>query len=173
MSELRSAVEALRSEDLVEVPEARAEEDFAELHRASELLEAERLRRLRDLERRGIHARGGHLSAASWLASRFRLTWAHARRDVHLARSVEQMPETGRAWEEGEISGSAVRVLVAARDEHPAAFAESEAQLVGGRPDPHRQRPPADRRILAAGGRAGSPPGRGRPLRERRRLHAS
>ena len=46
MSELRSAIEAFRSEDLASLPDARLEEDFSELHRASEQLEAERLRRL-------------------------------------------------------------------------------------------------------------------------------
>ena len=57
MSELRSAIDQLRSEDLTRVPVAVAEEDFAELQHVAELLEAERLRRLADLERRGIHTR--------------------------------------------------------------------------------------------------------------------
>jgi len=43
MSELRSAVEALRSETLPDLPDARIEEDFAELQRVCELLELERL----------------------------------------------------------------------------------------------------------------------------------
>jgi hypothetical protein len=42
MSELRSVVEELRSEVLSELPDARIEEDFSELHRAVELLEVER-----------------------------------------------------------------------------------------------------------------------------------
>ena len=46
MSELRSTVDALRSEALADLPDARIEEDFAELHRAVERLEVERLRRL-------------------------------------------------------------------------------------------------------------------------------
>jgi len=46
MSELRSAVDELRSEVLAGLPGSRIEEDFAELHRVVELLEAERLRRL-------------------------------------------------------------------------------------------------------------------------------
>ena len=45
MSELRSAVGQLQSEILARLPDAVVEEDFAELHRAMELLEVERLRR--------------------------------------------------------------------------------------------------------------------------------
>jgi hypothetical protein len=125
MSELRSVVEALRSENLPELPDARIEEDFTELQRAVELLEAERLRRLAEIERRGIHERDGHLSAASWLASTHKLGWGVAREHVRLARALDGMPETRRALETGEVSMSAARVLAAARDADPSAFAQS------------------------------------------------
>ena len=65
MSELRSVVEQYRGEVLAELPDARVEEDFAELQRAGELLEVERLRRLLEIERRGVYTRDGHLSVAS------------------------------------------------------------------------------------------------------------
>jgi len=65
VSELRSVVDSLRAEVLPELPDARIEEDFAELQRVVELLEVERLRRLAEIERRGIFQRDGHLSAAS------------------------------------------------------------------------------------------------------------
>lgn len=71
VSELRSAVEMLRSESLAELPDALIEEDFAELHRAVEQLEVERLRRLAEIDRRRLFERDGHLSAASWLVSAF------------------------------------------------------------------------------------------------------
>ncbi len=54
MSELRSAVEGLRSETLAELPDARIEEDFAELQRVVELIDVERLRRLAEIERRRL-----------------------------------------------------------------------------------------------------------------------
>jgi Domain of unknown function (DUF222)/HNH endonuclease len=130
MSELRSAIDGLRSEDLANLPDARVEEDFAELQRASELLDLERLRRLADLERRRVFVRDGHLSAASWLASTFKVAWGTAREHVRLARALEEMPETRRAVDEGDLSMSAVRVLVTARDADPEAFQGSEAQLV-------------------------------------------
>ena len=130
MSELRSVTDALRGEILAELPDARIEEDFEEIHRSMELLEAERLRRLAEIERRGLYERDGHLSAAAWLASRFKVAWSVAREHVRIARALEEMPVTQRALEEGEVSMSAVRVLATAHDVDPEAFRCAEGQLV-------------------------------------------
>jgi hypothetical protein len=130
MSELRSAIEGLRSEPLADLPDARIEDDFAELQRAAELLEVERLRRLAEIDRRAMYQRDGHLSAASWLASTFKMAWGSARDLVRIARALEEMPETRRALDEGDLSISAVRVLVAARGADRDVFRESEAALV-------------------------------------------
>jgi len=130
MSELRSAIEGLRSEVLAELPDAWIEEDFAELQRAAELLEVERLRRLAEIDRRATFQRDGHLSAASWLASTFKVAWGTAREQVRIAKALEDMPETRRALDEGDLSMSAVRVLVAARDADRDAFQGSESALV-------------------------------------------
>jgi hypothetical protein len=130
MSELRSVVDALRSETLPELPDARIEEDFAELQRAVELLEVERLRRLAEIDRRRIFERDGHLSAASWLATTFKITWGSARQSVRVARALEEMPKTRRALDDEDISMSAVRLLVMAREADPGAFQRDEAQLV-------------------------------------------
>jgi uncharacterized protein DUF222 len=127
---LRSAIDGLRSEAVAELPDARIEEDFAELHRAIELLDAERLRRLAEIERRRTFERDGHLSAASWLATRFRVAWGVAREQVRVARGLERMPQTRRALEDGGVSISAVRILAGAHDAEPEAFAEGETQLV-------------------------------------------
>src|SRR2546428_8217610 len=94
MSELRSALDQLRSEPLGELPDARAEADFVELQRAAELLEAELLRRLADLDRRACHQRDGHVSAASWLATTFRMSWGAPRHRPQLAPPLEGMPST-------------------------------------------------------------------------------
>ena len=130
MSELRSAVDALRSETLPDLPDARLEEDFTELQRAVELLEVERLRRLAEIDRRRLFERDGHLSAASWLASTFKVAWGTAREHLRTARALEEMPQTRQALDAGELSMSAVRVLVATRDADPSAFRDCEAQLV-------------------------------------------
>jgi len=130
VSELRSIVDALRSEALADLRDARIEEDFAELHRAVEQLEVERLRRLAEIERRGLHERDGFLSAAAWLVARFKVAWGAAREQVRIARALDRMPETLRALGEGDVSMSAVRVLVAVRDADVDAFERCEPQLV-------------------------------------------
>jgi hypothetical protein len=130
LSELRSVIDQLRSEVLADLPDAVIEEDFAELHRAMELLEVERLRRLADLDRRRLFERDGNLSAASWLNGRFKVAWGVARENVRVARALEDMPVTRRAIQDGELSLSAARVLVAAHDLDADAFARSEATLV-------------------------------------------
>ena len=130
MSELRSTVDAFRAETLADLPDARIEEDFAELHRAVEQLEVERLRRLAEIERRRLHERDGFLSAAAWVVGRFRVAWGAAREHVRIARALDYMPETRAALDEGEVSMSAVRVLVAAREASVEAFERCERQLV-------------------------------------------
>jgi hypothetical protein len=130
VSELRSAIEGLRAESLAELPDARIEQDFAELQRAVEQLEAERLRRLAEIDRRGLYARDGHLSVASWLAAVHRVAWGTAREQVRMARGLEQMPATRAALEAGEVSMSGVRLLVAAHQADPEAFGRAEATLV-------------------------------------------
>lgn len=130
MSELRSVIEGLRTESLPELPDARIEEDFAELHRAIELLEAERLRRLAEIDRRRLYERDGHLSTASWLTSNHRVAWETARAAVRVARAFREMPLTLRALEGGDVSMSAVQLLSEAQSAEPEAFALGEARLL-------------------------------------------
>ena len=173
MSELRSAVESLRIEVLPELPDSRIEEDFSELQRISELLEVERLRRLAELDRRRVFEHDGHLSAASWLATRFKLAWGTARDQIRVARGLEQMPLTRRALEAGDLSLWGVRVLVGARDADPAAFSRSEAHLV----EAARIHSVGDLQKVATYWRQGVEREREAEgedtVRERRRLHAS
>ena len=173
MSELRSAIEGLRVETLPEMPDARLEEDFAELQRASELVDAERLRRLAEIDRRAAYRRDGHLSTAGWLASTCKLSWGMARNEVRMARALEDMPVTRRALEDGDLSMSAARVLVDARDADHEAFRSSEATLV----EAARIHSMQDVRRVAAYWRQAAEReaalGGEEKLRERRRLHAS
>jgi hypothetical protein len=173
VSELRSVVDALRAESLPELPDARIEEDFAELHQAIEQLEVERLRRLAEIDRRRIFERDGHLSSASWLATRFRVAWGAARGQVRIARGLEEMPRTRSALEDGDISMSAVKVLIQAREADADAFDRAEAQLVEAatihsmtdlRRIASYWRQQAEREAALEGEEA---------LRARRRLHAS
>ena len=130
MSGLRSIVEEFRSASLPELPDALIEEDFEELHRALELLETERLRRLAEIERRRLYERDGHLSAAAWFANRCKVAWGTAREQVRIARSLEDMPVARDALARGDLSMSGLRVLVNAREADHEAFRCSEEQLV-------------------------------------------
>jgi len=173
MSELRSAVDALRSETLPDLPDARLEEDFTELQRAVELLEVERLRRLAEIDRRRLFERDGHLSAASWLASTFKVAWGTARDHLRVARALEEMPKTRQALDAGELSMSAVRVLVATRDADPSAFGRCEKELV----EAARIHSMQDLQRVAAYWRQAVEREQAlegdEKIRERRRLHAS
>jgi hypothetical protein len=173
MSGLRSVVEELRSATLADLPDALIEEDFEELHRAVELLEAERLRRLAEIDRRRLFERDGHLSAASWLATRFKVAWGTARERVRMARALELMPVARDALERGDLSMSGVRVLVTTRDADPEAFGQSEEQLV----EAARIHSTGDLQRVAAYWRQAVERAHANEseekLREQRRLHAS
>jgi hypothetical protein len=130
MSELRSAIEALHAEDVGALSDEQLEGDFAELQRAGQALEAERLRRLSEIHRRQTHRREGYLSTASWLVARHRLGWTAASKDIRTARSLERMPRTKEALSTGELTPASVQMLVWARQAHPAQFRASEDSLV-------------------------------------------
>ena len=158
---------------VLDQPDARIEEDFAELQRAVEQLEVERLQRLAEIERRRLFERDGHLSAASWLATTFKVAWGSAREHVRVARALEEMPQTRRALEEGDLSMSAVRVLVSARDADPKPFHRCETELVEAariHSMQNLQRVAAYWRQAVERERATEGEEK---LRERRRLHAS
>jgi hypothetical protein len=130
VSALRSALDEFVGEDLTALPDARIEEDFAELHQASEALEVERLRRLAEINRRRSFERDGYLSTASWLCHRFRMAFSHASHLLRTAKALGDMPRTEAALSSGEISSSAVRLLVSAHQTNPERFAEAEDMLV-------------------------------------------
>ncbi|MDQ3991891.1 MAG: HNH endonuclease [Actinomycetota bacterium] len=173
MSELRSAIEALRGEVLSELPDAVVEEDFAEVHRACEQLQVERLRRLVEIERRRLFERDGHVSAAAWLRTRFKVTHGAARADLRLGRALEEMPATRRALADGEISASVAGILVSVREANPQEFAADEGFLV----ESARLHSTNDLKKVAAYWRDAVERERGADgedkLRERRRLHVS
>jgi hypothetical protein len=166
-------VRALRATSFAELPDALLEEDFTELHELSEQREAERLRLLHEIDRRGSFSRDGHLSAASWLVTRCRLAWGTAHEQVRLARSLARMDQARAAFERGEVSMSAVRVLARAHQVDPQAFASAEGELTRAA----RIHTAGDlRRVVAFWRRhveSGQVLGGEDTLHRRRRLHAS
>src|SRR3990172_8166713 len=159
MSTLRSAVDELRGEDLRFAGDDDLVTDLAELERATGSIEAERGRRIAEIERRQVHRLHGHLSVAAWLTARFRLAWSTAVRQVRQARALEAMPLAREALAEGDLSRSSVDVPVAARESNVEAFERDEASLV----EAARTMPYAELR------RGAPPPARGPRPRARAR----
>jgi hypothetical protein len=145
---------------------------FGELNRAWEALGAKRLKWLAELERRAAYRADGHLSAASWLSDRFGVAAGAAKREVKTAMALEAMPRVQRALAAGTVSSSAVRVLVAAWQEHPEAFSDDEHELLE-----EASARPADelRRVVSEWSHGLDADGgavRSERLRERRHLNA-
>jgi len=130
MSSLRSVLDELRSGELGSLSDAELGVRVDELERAARVIGAERPRCLVEVERRGVHAADGQLSAAAWLAHRHGIPQGIVAGRVQVARALVEMPRAAEALREGEISDSAVEALVRARDAAPEAFAQEEEVLV-------------------------------------------
>ena len=123
-------IESLRSESLSVLPDARIEEDFSELQAAVDAFEAERLRRLAEIDRRRLFERDGHSVDGFMAGEPIPGGVGHRATERVSARSLDSMLGVRRAFEDGEISLSAVRVLAEARDHEPEAFPAAQATLV-------------------------------------------
>jgi hypothetical protein len=130
MSELRSALDSLLAVDDGAVSDDQLVADLDEVEHATRQLDVVRARRLAELERRGAYLRDGHLSLASWLASRHRVAPSTAAGHVRMARALEAMPVAADALAAGDVSSAAVSLLASARDASPDAFSRSEKSLV-------------------------------------------
>ena len=130
MGTLRSALEVLTAEDLRLVSDRVLEDDVVDIEIASRALDAERLRRIAELDARGSFAQDGYLSMAAWLVHRLRVTWSSAGQYVRMARGLRRMPHTRDALTAGIVSTMAASMLVSARETNAAEFARVEATLV-------------------------------------------
>jgi hypothetical protein len=95
--------------ELADLPDARIEERFEQVHAEIERLQTERLELLAQLEHRRIFQHDGHLSITAWCVARFCMGWGAAKELVMSARALEEMPETSRALQTSEISSSALQ----------------------------------------------------------------
>ena len=130
VSTLRSGLDELAATDVRLLSDMGLVADLDELERTNRVIESERSRRLAEVERRGFYAADGHLSVASWLASRHRLSPGAAAGHMRVARALEQMPAAAQALAAGDVSSSAVDLLAHARDAAPEQFARAEETLV-------------------------------------------
>jgi uncharacterized protein DUF222/HNH endonuclease len=130
MSGLRSALDEVAALDFAGLPDARLEEEFVELQHAKRALEAQHLRCLAEIDRRASFQADGYLSTASWLQHRFQGGAGSARDQVRTARALGDMPQTREAFESGELSQDAVRLLASAHDADPDVFCAHEPVLL-------------------------------------------
>jgi hypothetical protein len=130
MGMLRSALDELGAEDLRFASDEAIEDDVIEIERASRALEAERLRRIAELDARGSFARDGYLSMSAWLVHRLRIAWSTAGQHVRMARGLRRMPRTREALSAGDVSAAATSMLVSARETNPAEFVKVEETLL-------------------------------------------
>lgn len=130
MSELRSALDSLLTVDDRALSDEQLVDDLDEVERANRQLDVIRARRVAEIERRGTFAVEGHLSVASWLAVRHRVSHGVAAGHVRVARALEKMPVTAQALSSGDVSTSAVMLLAHTRDAAPEQFARAEETLV-------------------------------------------
>jgi uncharacterized protein DUF222 len=130
MGMLRSALDELGAEDLRFASDEAIEDDVIEIERASRALEAERLRRIAELDARGSFARDGYLSMSAWLVHRLRIAWSTAGQHVRMARGLRRMPRTREALSAGDLSAAATSMLVSARETNPAEFVKVEETLL-------------------------------------------
>lgn len=73
----------------------------------------------------------GAANAASWLAVRCRLPKAQARRTVRRARALRHLPDSTRAWADGDITAAQVDVIDGLRDDSTDdALVRDEEMLV-------------------------------------------
>ena len=119
MSELRSALDGLLVIDDAALTDDQLVADLDEVEYATRQLEVVRARRLSELERREVWSRDGHLSVASWLASRHGVAPSTAAGQVRMARALEVMPVAADALAAGDLSPSSIAMLGSARDAAP------------------------------------------------------
>jgi hypothetical protein len=128
--QVEAFVERLGSQDLDGVPDSLLHADFELASKLCERLELESLRRLAEIEARGLHGRDGHLSAASWLSDTQSMSFTKAMQKVLLARDLSKMELTMGALRAGDITLDGARTLAWARKEDPKSFSEVEPLLV-------------------------------------------
>jgi len=105
-------------------------EEFLGVRRRVACLEARSAALLGRIEQRGIPAVEGFGSATGWLMARTGDPAPVCRSRVGVARALRHMPLTLRAFSAGNLSEPRVRVLTAAREFSPDAFARDEELLV-------------------------------------------
>src|SRR5712692_5821646 len=102
--EINSLLNRLTSEELNCAPAESMGDDQIALHRISNRVQAEGLRRLRRFDSGQGYASSGALSARAWLRWQLNLTTTTASERVAMSRRLAALPQTERALADGDIS---------------------------------------------------------------------
>ncbi len=102
--EINSLLNRLTSEDLNALPAESMGDDQIALHRISNRVQAEGLRRLRRFDSGQGYAPSGALSARAWLRWQLNLTATTASERVTISRKLAALANTEQALAEGDIS---------------------------------------------------------------------
>ncbi|MDQ6883073.1 MAG: HNH endonuclease [Candidatus Dormibacteraeota bacterium] len=102
-----------------------------ELQEFRDLSEANSAEALRRFEKSGSWAEDGSLSLVSWLRTHGKLSGGAAMQRVTIARQLEQLPETGKAFQRGDLGYEHV-AIISRTVEHVgvAAVQQAESALV-------------------------------------------
>lgn len=130
MSALRSAIEEFIGEDLAGVADHQLEADVAEISQLMGLLEAQKARRIREVDIRKSYTRDGGISTTAWLARTLDVGSGAAGRDLMVARRLEHMPRTRAGFENGGVSVAKVVILAQASAAYSDQFVDDEEMLL-------------------------------------------
>ena len=125
--EINSILDRLSEEDLTAVPAEAMADDQIALQRIGSRLQAETLRRLRRFDRGQGYANTLALSAKAWLRWKCNLDPDAASRQVDIARQLESLPLTCKAFADGDISFTHVSLIA------------NTAKRLGDRMDPEAE----------------------------------
>ena len=106
-------------------------ESIVALHQVAARAESLATRATAAFDAAGDWAPDGARTASAWVTARCRVKKSEARRRVRRGRELRFLPETTRAWAEGDITGAHVDVMISLRTrETEAALIRDEALLV-------------------------------------------
>ena len=117
--EVHAAVRALADQPLVSVLDGDLIADTENLYKLATAISAQALRRLAEIDTRGLAPDAGAPTTEAWLKARLRWNHGPARRQVHLAQALQEHPVTAAALAQADITVEHAQVITAALDALP------------------------------------------------------
>jgi hypothetical protein len=109
VEQLTAALDTLAATDVTTLHDQTLKQQVLDLHAAGNRVQAELVRRIDIVDRRGLAPDDGFRTAKAWLQGAGRLSGAMAHRLVKAARLLRQLPRLAAATQSGEASGEHVQ----------------------------------------------------------------